>query len=324
MSEPPTIAVVIAVHEGAATIGEALESVLSQDPPPDEVIVADDGSTDQLEQALEPYLDRIEVLRLGHAGVAAARNAACRHASSEFVLLLDADDLLLPGKLAALARLGREESGFDILCTDLWFEQNGQRVGRFGEANPFPAPEHQRRTILERCFVAQATVRRSSLLALGGFDESLRSGSDWDGVLRLVLAGSVAGFDETPLAVYGIRGGSLTSSRSDTFRDRARILEKALADPGLRPEERPVAERMRAAQHARAVLADAQAAVAAGRSDVRSRCRELALTPGCSPRDRIWAAAVFASPRALHPWLGRRVGATSQLSRRLPGSAARG
>lgn len=322
MSREPTIAVILAVRQGAETIAEALDSALSQDPPPDEVIVADDGSTDRLEQALDPYRDRIEVLRLEHAGVAAARNEACRRASSEFVLFLDADDLLLPGKLAALARLAREAPGFDVLCTDLWFEREGRRVGRFGDANPFPALEDQRRTILERCFVAQATLRRSSLLALGGFDESLRSGSDWDGVLRLVLAGSAAGFDETPLAVYRIRGGSLTSSRSDTFRDRARILEKALANPRLLPGERPVAERMLAAHHARAVLAEAQAAVAANRPDARRRCRQLALTSGCAPRDRIWGVAVLASPRALRPWLGRRIGATSQLSRRLPGAAS--
>jgi hypothetical protein len=322
MSEPATIAVVLAVHDGAETIVEALDSALSQDPPPDAVIVADDGSTDRLEQALEPYRDRIVVLRLQHRGVAAARNEACRHACSEFVLFLDADDLLLPGKLEALTRLARAEPAFDVLGTDLWFERDGRRVGRFSDANPFPAPEDQRRTILERCFVAQATLRRSSLLALGGFDEELRSGSDWDAVLRLVLAGSTAGFEKTPLAVYRIRQGSLTSARSDTFRDRARIMEKALADPNLRPEERSAAKRMLGTQRARAALGDAQAAVATDRPDARLRCAELALTSGCSPRDRFWGLAVAASPRALRPWLSRRAGATSQLSRRVPGGSS--
>lgn len=318
MSERATISVVIAVYQGADTIAAALDSALSQDPPPDEVIVADDGSTDRLEEALAPYLDRIDLLRLPHAGVAAARNAACRHASGNFVLFLDADDLLLAGKVRALDQLARERSGLDILCTDIWFERDGRRVGRFAETNPFPAPEEQRRTILERCFVAQVTLRRSRVLALDGFDESLRSGEDWDCVLRLILDGSVAGFHDAPLAVYRIHEGSLTSSRADTFRDRARVLENALSNPNLRPEERPMAERMREAQRARAVLSDAQAAVATDRTDVRRRGADLALTAGCSLRDRAWGLAVLASPRALRPWLGRRVNATSQLSRRLP------
>jgi glycosyltransferase involved in cell wall biosynthesis len=322
MSDRPSFAIVVAVYEGADTIAAALDSALSQDPPPDEVIVADDGSTDQLEQALEPYRDRIALLRLPHAGVAATRNAACRHAAGDFVLFLDADDLLLPGKLAALARLAVMEPALDILGTDLWFERDGRRVGRFSDANPFPAVAEQRRTILERCFVAQVALRRSRLLELGGFDESLRSGEDWDAVLRLVLDGSRAGFDDAPLAVYRIHAGSLSSSRADTFRDRATILEKALANPSLRPEERLAAQRMLAAQRTRTTLADAQAAVAADRPDVRRRCAELALASGCTARDRLWGLAVATSPRALRPWLRRRADATSQLSRRVPGGSS--
>jgi glycosyltransferase involved in cell wall biosynthesis len=323
VSDKPTTSVVIAVHQGAETIAEAIDSALSQDPPPDEVIVADDGSTDALEEALEPFAGRIDLLRLPHAGVAATRNAACHHASGDFVLLLDADDLLLPGKLKALRGLVEDQPQLDVLGTDLWFERQGHRVGRFAEANPFPAAEEQRRTILERCFVAQAAIRRSRLLELGGFDESLRSGEDWDCLLRLVLDGSVAAFHDAPLAVYRIHAGSLTSSRADTFRDRARVLEKALTNPSLRPEERPVAERMLATQRARSVLSDAQTAVAADRPDARRRCAELALASGCSPRDRAWGLAVVASPRALRPWLSRGANATSQLSRRLPKATGR-
>ncbi|HEX3042932.1 MAG TPA: glycosyltransferase family A protein [Solirubrobacterales bacterium] len=323
MSETPTISVVIPAYEAAGTIAEAVGSALSQDPPPHQVIVADDGSGDALEQALAPFRpDQVSLLRLPHAGVSASRNAACREANGEFVLFLDADDLLLPGKLAALGRLGGERPGLDILATDLWFELDGRRSGRFGEANAFPSAEEQRRTILERCFVAQAAVRRSRLLALGGFDESLRTGEDWDCLLRLVLDGSVAGFDDAPLAVYRIHDGSLTSSRAETFRDRVRILEKALANPNLRQDERPVAERMLAIQDARAALGDAQAAVAEDGPDVRQRGLALARASGGSLRDRACGLGLFAGPAFLRPWLGRRLGGRSQLSRRLPAAKA--
>jgi len=324
MSEGPSISVVIPAYEAAGTIAETVESALSQDPPPHQVIVADDGSGDALEQALEPFEDRIDLLRLPHAGVSPARNAACRHASGDFVLFLDADDLLLPGKLEALARLGRDRPGLDVLATDLWFEEDGRRSGRFGEANAFPAEGDQRRTILERCFVAQPAIRRSRLLALGGFDETLRTGEDWDCLLRLVLDGSLAGFDPAPLGVYRIHAGSLTSSRAGTFRDRARVLEKALANPDLRPQERPVAERMLARQRSRAALGEAQAAVAEGRPDARRRGLALARSSGAAPRDRLWGLALFLAPASLRPRLGRGLGATSQLSRRLPGTEARG
>jgi glycosyltransferase involved in cell wall biosynthesis len=323
MSERPTISVVIPAYEAAGTITEAIESALAQDPPPDEVIVADDGSTDPLEESLKPYLERIDLLRLPHAGVSATRNVACSRASGDFVLFLDADDLLLPGKLAALAGLHRERPHLDILATDLWFEHEGHRVGRFGDNNPFPPEEEQRRTILERCFVAQAAIRRSRLLAVGGFDESLQSGEDWDCVLRLILNGSRAGFHDAPLAVYRIRGGSLASSRTETFRDRARVLEKAVSNPDLSLGEKPTAKRMLAAQRARAALGEAQAAVLADRPDLRRRGLALALTPRGAPRDRIWGLALWGAPRALRPWLSRRVDATSQLSRPLPRMGAK-
>ena len=324
MSETPTISIVIPAYEAAGTIAEAVGSALSQDPPPHQVIVADDGSGDGLEEALAPFPPaRVSLLRLSHAGVSASRNAACRDASGEFVLFLDADDLLLPGKLAALGRLGRERPDLDILATDLWFELDGRRSGRFGEANAFPVEAEQRRTILERCFVAQPAIRRSRLLALGGFDESLRTGEDWDCLLRLVLDGSVAGFDDAPLAVYRIHGDSLTSSRADTFRDRARVLEKALANPSLRPGERAFAEQMLAIQRARAALGEAQAAVAEDRRDVRRRGLALARASGGSPRDRVCGLGLFAGPAFLRPWLGRRLGGPSQLSRRLPAMEAK-
>ena len=74
--------------------------------------------------------------------------------------------------------------------------------------------------MLERCFVVQPAFRRSRLAAIGGFDETLATGEDWDCVLRLVLDGSAAGLWDEPLAVYRIHGGSLDHSRPQTLRDR--------------------------------------------------------------------------------------------------------
>ena len=209
-----------------------------------------------------------------------------------------------------------------VLATDLRFELDGRDQGSFGAANPFPAEGDQRRAILERCFAAQPAIRRSRLLELGGFDEHLRTGEDWDCLLRLVLSGSLAGFDPAPLAVYRIHDGSLTSSRAGTFRDRARVLEKALDNPNLRPQERPLAERMLAGQRSRAALAEAQAAMAANRSDVRRRGLALARSSGASQRNRLWGLALAVSPAPLRRRLGRGLGATSQLSRQLPGTEA--
>jgi glycosyltransferase involved in cell wall biosynthesis len=318
LSAPPSFSVVVPAFEAAGTIAGTIDSVLGQSPTPREVIVVDDGSRDRLEEALAPFHSRIRLVRQPrNRGVAAARNVGLRECSGDFVLIVDADDVLLPGRLAALGLLGRERPDLDLLCTDVGFEVEGKRQGRFFAQNPFPQRD-QRRAILESCFPIHPAARRSRLLEIGGFDESLRTGEDWDCAIRLVLGGSSTGLYDEVFELYRIRGGSLTSSRADTFRDRARVLEKALSNPDLRREERPMAERMLAAQQGRAVLTDAQAAVAEDRPDLRSRCFALARNSACSSRDRIWAVAMLAAPRRFRSWVGRRDEVTSQLSRNLP------
>jgi glycosyltransferase involved in cell wall biosynthesis len=317
LTRPPTFSVVLPVYQGAETIGEAIESVLAQEPPPLEAIVADDGSTDELDRALAPYGERVTLVRHPHRGVAAARNAGWKAASGDFVLFWDADDVLLAGKLAALGRLGRERPDLDLLCTDLYFEREGRRAGRFGEVNPFPAQD-QRATILERCFVVQPAFRRSRLAQIDGFDESLSTGEDWDCVLRLILDGSTAGLWDEPLGVYRINSGSLTHSRPQTLRDRERLMQKALGNPGLRDEERPVLERSLLTQRRRALLAAAQAAIVTGEPGVRRRCLELARSRGIDLRIRVDSLAFALLPSKLRAPFGRRVTRSSELSRSLP------
>lgn len=317
LTNAPTFSVVIPVYQGAETIAEAIESVLAQEPPPLEVIVSNDGSTDPLARTLAPYGDRVTLVDRPHRGVAAARNAGWSAARGDFVLFWDADDVLLPGKLAALGHLGRERPDLDLLCTDLYFEREGRRAGRFGEVNPFPVSDQQA-TVLERCFVVQPAYRRSRLAAIGGFDETLSTGEDWDCVLRLVLSGSAAGLWDEPLAVYRIHGGSLTNSRPQTLRDRVRLMEKALGHPGLRDEERPILERSLTAQRGRARLAGAQAAIAAGAPDARRRCLELASTHGIGVRIRLLALAFALLPTQLGAAAGRKLTRSSELSRSLP------
>jgi GT2 family glycosyltransferase len=317
LSRPPTFSVVLPVYQGAGTIGEAIRSVLAQEPPPLEVIVADDGSTDALERALAPFGNQVKSIHLPHRGVAAARNAGWQAASGDFVLFWDADDVLLPGKLAALGQLGQGRPDLDLLCTDLYFERDGRRAGRFGEFNPFPQRD-QRATILERCFVIQPAFRRSRLVEIGGFDESLATGEDWDCVLRLILDGSAAGLWDEPLGVYRIQDSSLTDFRPQTLRDRARLLEKALRQPGLRDEERPALERSLAAHRGRARLAVAQNAIGTDAPDARRRSLELASTRGIGVKIRLYSLAFAFAPAKLQQPIARRLTLSSQLSRSVP------
>ena len=101
----PTFSVLIPAFQAADTIAEAIESALSQITPPLDVIVCDDGSTDDLASAIAPYRDRIEFIRKEHGGGASALNGAAASARGDFVAILDADDVYAPERLDALGDL---------------------------------------------------------------------------------------------------------------------------------------------------------------------------------------------------------------------------
>lgn len=98
--QPPPVSVVIPAFNAAATLRETLDSVLEQTYPNVEVIVVDDGSTDGTSEILRSYAGRIRIVTQANAGLAGARNAGLERARGEFVALMDADDLCVPGRIA--------------------------------------------------------------------------------------------------------------------------------------------------------------------------------------------------------------------------------
>jgi glycosyltransferase involved in cell wall biosynthesis len=299
--DAPTISIIMAAYQAADTIVESVTSALDQTVPPLEVIVCDDGSTDDLAAALAPYRERVVLLRSEHGGAASAWNHALRAAAGELVLRLDSDDVLLPGALEALRELAAARPDLDLLSTDVYFEVDGELVGRFYDENPFPVAD-QRAAILERCFVGWPAARRERLLAVGGFDESLRNGADWDAWIRMILDGARAGLVREPLLRYRIRPGSLSSDRSRSLQARVAVLDKVLSHSGLRPEERNAVAATRRRAHSRAAATAVRQALLERRPDARRQALALAIGRRLAFKTRMLALGA-----ALSPDLGARV-----------------
>jgi hypothetical protein len=316
----PTFSVVIAAHNAADTIVEAVESALGQTLPPLEIIVCDDGSTDETLAALEPYRDRVRYLRKQRGGAASARNAALEHANGEFFAVLDADDAYVPQRLEALAELAVARPDLEILCTDALFEVDSRVVGRFGEACPFEIAD-QRAAILDRCFCAWPAVRRATLVAAGGFEESLRTGSDWECAIRLVHEGAIAGLVDAPLYRYRVHGRSLTADRVRTLRDRVAFLERAGQIHELDAAARAALVRSLSAQRAALALTEAEAALRSRSPDARRRALQAARSPGVALRSRAAALAAALAPATAASALERRAlrGRHTRLGRSHPG-----
>ena len=293
----PSFSVVVAAYNVADLAPEAVESALAQTRPPHEVIVCDDGSTDDLEAALEPFRDRIVLLRQENGGEASAKNAAARAASADFLTILDADDLYLPERLEALAKLAAARPDLDVLTTDAVLELDGQPVRRcYTDELPFEVTD-QRKAILRRNFVfGLVAVRRERFFAAGGFDESLRYATDWDLWARLILDGSRVGAVMEPLARYRLREGSLSGARPSLLEGRIRVLEKAAMHPSLSPSEREIVADSVALERRRLELARARAALAGEMSSPRRRSLAVAFGKGHPLRTRAKALAAAVAP----------------------------
>jgi hypothetical protein len=303
----PTFSVIVAAHQVADLIGEALDSIRQQTVAPLEVIVCDDGSTDELGEALSPYSEEIVLLRKEHGGEASAKNAAAATARGDFVVILDADDVYLPTRVEALTALARARPDLDILTTDAYLVANGRRVRRnYGEHWRFDVVD-QRRAIVQRNFIfGHAAVRRERLIEHGGFDESILWTTDWDLWLRLILDGSLAGAVTEPLALYRLRQTSLTARRRELTLGKIATLEKAERNPALRADERPALAGALAGHRLELRLIDLRAAVVAGDAGVRRGALALLVAPGLSPKTRLEAGAMALAPKLSAVLLRRR------------------
>jgi hypothetical protein len=291
----PTFSVVIPAYQASAHIARALESVLEQTVPPLEIIVSDDGSTDDLVGAVEPYRDRITFISGPNGGPPAARNRGFRAAEGDFVVNLDADDVLYPRWIEAVGRCAERRPDLDIITTNGYRVRDGRPVRRWYEDDWAFAVEDQRREILRRSFIIGfAAVRRTRFLEAGGFDEEIVSA--WDFWLRLLLGGARAGCVDEPLFEYTAREGSLSTMRGSRPEATIRVLEKALS-MNLSPEERDEVASTVAAARLHWERDALHLALVAGDGGARRRALRLALTRGHGFLPRIKMLAAVVAPR---------------------------
>jgi glycosyltransferase involved in cell wall biosynthesis len=294
----PTFSVIVAAYQAAGTIGEALASALEQSVAPHEVIVCDDGSTDDLAGALAPFRERITLVRKTNGGEASAKNAAARAASGDFVVILDADDSFLPNRLERLRDLVREQPDLDILTSDAWLVLDGRPVRRCYTDDWRFERSDQRSEILRRNFIfGLAAIRRERLLAAGGFDESIRRTTDWDCWIRLILDGARAEAVLEPLARYRVHRAGLSTDRLEMRRGAVQTLTKARAHPGLRAEERPVLEESLGGYRREVRLLEGRQDLMQCAPGVRRRMLALAADRGLARRARAMAVLAALAPR---------------------------
>lgn len=209
----PTIAAVIPLYNGARFIEQALLGVLAQTLPPAEIIVVNDGSTDQGPAIVERMAKQhpITLLHKPNGGQSSARNLGIQHARAELIALLDQDDIWYPRHLEKLVEPflvpNRNEMGWVYANLDE-IDANGHVIA-YGvlDATTTPHPKDTLFSCLreDMYILPSATLlSRRAVLAVGGFDEALSGYEDDDLFIRLFHAGYDHAYVETPLGQWRI------------------------------------------------------------------------------------------------------------------------
>lgn len=176
------ISIVIAVFNGAATVGPAVESVLGQiDSSNREVILVDDGSTDDTQRVLEGYQNQIRVVSQSNRGPAAARNAGVAASSGELLAFLDADDTWMPGKLSKMIPLFESNPRAVLAYSDaVEVDENDQQVAPSITGTDRAHAPSLNELLAEWWPILPSTaiMKRKVFEECGGFPESLRAYED--------------------------------------------------------------------------------------------------------------------------------------------------
>jgi len=217
MATVPLISTIIPTYNRAKLLKRALDSVLSQDWPNQEVIVVDDGSTDNTAEVLAAYGDRIKLVKQENAGPSAARNVGIEMARGEWIAFMDSDDEWLPNKLTMQMRYALKHPRYAMIYCDMSEVVDGQLVYQSYLKNGNYSHVGQGqiyKNLLHEYFIFTPTVlvKKEVFLDVGYFDTSMRLAEDRELWLRIAYRWQI-GFLDHVLVLRHRHSENLTANR---------------------------------------------------------------------------------------------------------------
>lgn len=312
----PKISVVIPTYNRRAEVLEAIASVLAQTTKVVEVIVVDDGSTDDTEEHVGRLEAPVRYFKTKNQGVSAARNHGIQVATGDWIAFLDSDDEWYPEKLARQI-VCIEKTGAAV-CFSGCENEAGERLDDLaamdpalghGESKFYPPADSRFFRHSRHPFIQSALVKRDTLLRAGLFDESLRVAEDTKLIYRLVMDHGYASVNECLMKVCRKRD---TCGLSDDNEPRAAMqrfecytrVQAELYWPMLRRDPL-VAEIMRA-NHGYFVSRWAELAAVLGEFKLARKLGREGLQSGGNFKSRIRSLLILISPRFFRGLMRRK------------------
>jgi len=223
VAQYPLVSIVTPSYNTARFLEAAIASVLAQDYPRIDYIVADGGSTDGTLEILEKCAARLRYFSRPDAGPADAVNRAFREAPGTILAILPADDLLAPGAVSSAVAALREHPGAAAVYGEAcWMDEQGRPLG------PYPTRPFDRDLLARECFISMPACffRREALESIGPLDDSFRLGWDHDLWIRMSRRHELRKID-VPMASVRMHARTKTlGERRQVFEEGMRVLRK--------------------------------------------------------------------------------------------------
>lgn len=221
------VSVIIPAYNKAEYTRRTVASVLAQSYPCIEVIVVDDGSTDNTAQVMALYSDKIRYIRKSNGGACSARNAGIRESVGEYVAFIDCDDLYEPRKIEVCAEYLDKNPQYGFVHTAAHFINNEDKVeGLYDHSKSRRQGWISRQLILGNHICNSTMVIRRDILSRAGFfDEAIFTPGDWDLSLRLSQVAQV-GYVREPLTKYRITDNYIFNRLDLAQREELYVIEK--------------------------------------------------------------------------------------------------
>jgi len=229
------VSIVIPAYNKAGWTTRTVESVLGQTYPNMEVIVVDDGSTDDTRDRLVRFKDRIRYVHKKNGGACSARNLGIRLATGEYIGFLDCDDMYLPRKVESSVSYLEDNPDFGFVHNPVYLiDENDRTIGVSLTRRKCPVGWISRELLLGN-FICNPSVivKKACFEKVGLFDETIFVPADWDMWLRLAEQYK-AGYIGQLLSSYRIAGNYTPRNMEQAERERILVVENAFQrNPGL-------------------------------------------------------------------------------------------
>ena len=238
------ISVIVPTYNRAQQLPRALDSILCQSCSPKEIIVVDDGSTDETSALMTSEYPEIVFIQQQNTGVSSARNVGIKRASGDWIAFLDSDDEWLPEKLEIQMKALYENPGEKICHTNEIWIRNGKRVNPKKKHEKFGGWIFQK--CLPLCCISPSSViiHKSIFKEIGLFDYSLSVCEDYDLWLRITARNPVLYIEEPFLIKYGGHEDQLSKKYWGMDRFRIKSLEKIISSRVLSDLDENEAKKM--------------------------------------------------------------------------------